>query len=153
MSSGPTSTRAFCRWTISILSNPRVMLDTNIVSHIMRFPEQAPALRLPGFETGEVVISSVVLAELRFGAVRIRSERLHRQIDFVLQFLVTMPFDDAAAESYAEIRTELERRGRPIGPNDIFIAAHALSLGLPLVTANLAEFSRVPNLVVENWLD
>lgn len=129
------------------------MLDTNIVSHIMRYPEGRPAERLTGFAPGEVARSAIVLAELRFGAVRVRSERLHRQIDFVLQFVEILAFDLTVASSYADMRTQLERAGTPIGANDLLIAAHALALHLPLVTDNVREFSRVPNLRVENWLD
>ena len=129
------------------------MLDTNIVSHIMRYPELPPALRLTEFVPGEVIISSVVLAELLFGVTKAGSTRLKNQVEFVLELVNVVPFDAVASSTYATVRTNLERLGSPIGPLDTLIAAHAVSLELPLATANIREFSRVPNLRVENWLD
>lgn len=131
----------------------RVMLDTNIVSHIMRYPEKAPAFRLSGYAPDQVAISSIVLAELLFGAARIGSQRLSSQIDFVLDTVTVLPFDGEGASRYASARSQLERLGTPIGANDLLIAAHALALGVTLVTDNVREFSRVPGLRVENWLD
>lgn len=132
---------------------PRVMLDTNIVSHIIRYPELPPALRLTEFEPGEVIISSVVLAELLFGVTKANSTRLRNQVEFVLELVVVTPFDAVASHAYATVRTNLERLGLPIGPLDTLIAAHAIALELSLATANVREFSRVSNLRVENWLD
>lgn len=129
------------------------MVDTNIASHFMRFPEGRVAQRMNDFDTSTVGISIIVVSELRFGVAKVRSRRLHNQVEWMLSKLTLVPFNEPADHHYAEIRAHLQGRGRPIGPNDIFIAAHALSLGLPLVTANITEFSRVPNLVVENWLD
>lgn len=129
------------------------MLDTNIVSHIMRFPESPPGDRLSEYAPDELAISSIVLAELLFGAVRVASTKLQAQIIFIRKTVPVLEFDGSAAGEYAQIRTELERLGTPIGPNDLFIAAHARSLGATLVTDNIREFSRVPNLRVENWLD
>lgn len=131
----------------------RVMLDTNIVSHIMRFPNSAAGDRLASYPPNQLAISSVVLAELRFGAVRVGSRRLQEQIVFALKTVATLPFDTAAAEHYADLRAHLERAGTMIGSNDLFIAAHARSLDATLITDNIREFSRVPNLRVENWLD
>lgn len=131
----------------------RVMLDTNIVSHIMRYPNSGTADRMATYAPDELAISSVVLSELLFGAVRVGSKKLRAQIDFVLQTTTVLPYEAGAAEQYAAIRAHLEREGTPIGGNDLFIAAHALALDLTLVTDNIREFSRVPNLRVENWLD
>lgn len=135
------------------MSQWRIMLDTNIVSHIMRYPKSVPAGHLSELSPDEVAISSVVLAELLFGAVRVGSAKLKTQIDFALRTTVVLPFDEAAAADYAQIRSHLERSGTPIGANDLFIAAHARSLGATLVTDNVREFSRVPDLRLENWLD
>ena len=82
-----------------------------------------------------------------------RSERLTRQLDTILSALEILPFDEPADRHYAELRGLLESRGNPIGPNDLLIASHALTLQLTVVSANVKEFSRVPDLVVENWLD
>ena len=81
------------------------------------------------------------------------SRRLQEQIVFALKTVATLPFDTAAAEHYADLRAHLERAGTMIGSNDLFIAAHARSLDATLITDNIREFSRVPNLRVENWLD
>ncbi|ODT79629.1 MAG: hypothetical protein ABS76_18790 [Pelagibacterium sp. SCN 64-44] len=135
------------------MSKWRIMLDTNIVSHIMRYPELKPAEHMAGYAPDELAISSVVLAELLFGAVRVESSKLRKQIDFVLQTTAVLQFDEGAAAHYAQIRTDLERAGTPIGGNDLLIAAHARYLGATLVTDNIREFSRVPDLSLENWLD
>lgn len=129
------------------------MLDTNIVSHVIRAPGGAVGKRLLSVSAGECCLSIMTLAELRFGAVKVNSERLRRQIEGFLALAPAVPFEPPADTTYAEIRTHLEARGTPIGPHDLFIAAHARSLGLTLATANVGEFTRVPGLKVENWLD
>ena len=129
------------------------MLDTNIVSHVIRAPTGAVAQRLQSTAPGACCLSIITLAELRFGAARVNSDRLRRQIDGFVSLAPAVSFQHPAELAYAEIRSELEARGKPIGPHDLFIAAHALSLDLTLVTANIGEFSRVPGLKVENWLD
>lgn len=91
-------------------------------------------------------------AELRYGAWKKGSPKLTRQLEAVLSVIPILPVEQPADKKYASLRTHLERAGTPIGPNDMFIAAHALSLDLILVTANVEEFSRVPKLLVENWL-
>ena len=131
----------------------RFLLDTNIVSHAARFPQGAAADRIAEVGEQRVCTSIVVAAELRYGAARRRSERLTRRIEAVLSALVVLPFDEPADRRYAELRTYLERRGTPIGPNDMLIAAQALALGLTVASANVDEFRRVPRLRVENWLD
>lgn len=129
------------------------LLDTNIVSHLMREPRGVIRRRLAGLADGAATISIVTLAELRFGAEKVGSERLRKGIADLVQYLPVLPFEEPADIAYAGLRAHLERIGRPIGPNDLWIAAHALVLGLTLVTANIDEFSRVPNLKLENWLD
>ncbi len=129
------------------------MLDTNIVSNALRFPHGRAAERMtiPGGDP--VCVSSIVAAELRFGASKLGSEKLLRQVEGILRSVPVVSFTDASAETYARIRAALERNGTPIGPLDTLIAAHAVALDLTLVTHNVREFSRVPGLRVENWLD
>ena len=131
----------------------RFLLDTNIVSHVARFPQGLVAERIAEVGERQVCTSIVVAAELRYGAARRRSERLTRRIEAVLSALDVLAFDEPADRRYAELRTHLERRGTPIGPNDMLIAAQALALELTVVSANVDEFMRVPRLPVENWHD
>lgn len=101
---------------------------------------------------GPVCTSIVVAAELRFGARKRGSEALSAKVDALLAAIPVLPLDAGADHAYAEIRYQLEAAGTPIGPNDLLIAAHALSLGQVLVTDNVDEFGRVAGLRVENWL-
>jgi tRNA(fMet)-specific endonuclease VapC len=94
----------------------------------------------------------VVACELRFGARRKGSDVLTQRVEQLLNTLIVLPLDPPADEHYAEIRTTLERAGTPIGSHDLFIAAHARSRGLTLVTHNVREFARVPDLQVQDWL-
>jgi tRNA(fMet)-specific endonuclease VapC len=128
------------------------LLDTNIVSHLVRRPQGIVRDRI--VEVGEqtVCVSLGVAAELRFGAAKKQSARLTRQVDAVLSVLPILPLETPLDAHYAEIRVALETAGCTIGPNDLIIAAHARALGLTLVTDNLTEFSRVPGLLVQNWL-
>ena len=130
----------------------RFLLDTNIVSHVARFPQGPVADRIAEVGERQVCTSIVVAAELRYGAVRRGSERLSGRIDAVLSALTVLALDEPADRRYAELRAHLERRDTPIGPNDMLIAAQALASDLTVVTANVDEFRRVPKLPVENWL-
>jgi len=131
----------------------RFLLDTNIVSHVARLPRGSPAQRIAAVGERHVCTSIVAAAELRYGASRRRSERLTRRIEAILSALDVLAFEEPADRRYAELRTYLERRGEPTGPNDMLIAAQALALDLTVVSANVNEFMRVPRLLVENWLD
>lgn len=131
----------------------RYLLDTNIVSGVIKQPAGPVARRLAAMPRETFCISIVVASELRFGAVRRGSPKLTRQVETVLEGIDVMPLEEPVDRHYAEIRTHLARLGQPIGQNDLFIAAHARALGLVLVTANVREFSRVPKLAVENWLE
>lgn len=128
------------------------LLDTNVISHLVRQPQGAVAARIA--EVGEaVVLTSIVVAcELRYGAMKRGSKRLTRQVDAVLGAMTILPLEAAVDRHYAAIRTALERKGTPIGAHDMLIAAHARFVGATCVTANVAEFRRVPALKVENWL-
>lgn len=128
------------------------LLDTNIISDLIRNPVGKAAQRIA--EKGEVGIctSIVVACELRFGARKKGSALLTARVEEILSVMEVLPLDVDTDRHYARIRAALEANGTPIGPNDLLIAAHAMSLDLTLVTVNTMEFSRVPGLVVENWL-
>jgi tRNA(fMet)-specific endonuclease VapC len=128
------------------------LLDTNIVSHLVRHPQGMIRDRVADVGEQSVCISLVVAAELRFGVAKKRSVRLAQQVEAVLSALQILPLETPVDAHYAEIRAALEAAGHPIGPNDLLIAAHARALGLTLVTHDIGEFSRVPGLRIENWL-
>lgn len=130
----------------------RYLLDTNAVSDLVRNPDGVVRERVAQVGSEQICTSIIVAAELRFGAIKRGSPRLIDQLETVLGPLDVIAFDAPADRIYGELRTNLERSGLPIGSNDMLIAAHALTLGCTLVTANEREFSRVPGLRVENWL-
>jgi tRNA(fMet)-specific endonuclease VapC len=130
----------------------RFLLDTNILSDLVRHPQGRIAERLIQKGEGSVCTSIIVASELRCGAAKCRSPRLTAQLEAVLSALDVLPFEEPADRRYGELRDHLERQGTPIGPNDMLIAAHALALGLAVVTDKVREFSRVPGLYLENWL-
>ncbi|MEN9579950.1 MAG: hypothetical protein RJA70_2959 [Pseudomonadota bacterium] len=127
------------------------LLDTNVISRLMKEPTGISAQRL--FRTGDdrVCTSVVVACELRFGVALRGSERLAVAVERVLESIVVLPLDQPADEHYARILNDLQNSGTLIGPNDLLIAAQARSLGLTLVTENEREFRRVSELQVENW--
>ena len=130
----------------------RYLLDTNIVSDIVRNPRGHAARQFRRVGQDNVCISVVVAAELRYGVLRGASAEMASKIGDALNQLATEPFGVPADAYYAEVRAQLEAAGTPIGYNDVFIAAHALALDCTLVTDNEREFARVPGLKVENWL-
>jgi tRNA(fMet)-specific endonuclease VapC len=134
------------------MTAPRYLLDTNILSDLVRNPQGAVAIRIAEAGEAAVCTSIIVAAELRFGAAKKNVERLTHQVECILAALDVLPFDAPGDEAYAQLRCALEQSGKPIGPNDLLIAAHALASGCVLVTANVDEFSRVAGLPVENWL-
>lgn len=128
------------------------MLDTTICSYILR--ERPPQVKVKFEEVGadHLAISSVVLAELYYGAARHEKHiAIRREIDDFASRLTVQPWDEHAAHHYGEIRAALERNGQPIGAMDMMIAAHARSLRATVVTNNLRHFQRVPDLLVDNW--
>ncbi|ACM36060.1 MULTISPECIES: type II toxin-antitoxin system VapC family toxin [Rhizobium/Agrobacterium group] len=131
----------------------RYMLDTNIISDVVRNPMGRAADVMHGLNRDDICLSSIVLSEILFGIQRKGSERLTRLVEGVLERIAVIAYDDLAGRHYAEIRTALEKQGTPIGATDLFIAAHALSLDMVLVTNNTREFARVPGLKLENWLE
>lgn len=129
------------------------MLDTNMVSALIKTPHGSVADAIARIGTDRICLSIMTAAELRYGARRKGSQRLSAAVDGVLLRMAVLDFVPPADAVYAEIRDRLTKAGTSIGPVDTFIAAHALSLDLTLVTANIREFSRVPGLKLENWLD
>jgi tRNA(fMet)-specific endonuclease VapC len=129
------------------------LLDTNILSHLVRDPHGSVSRRIAEVGEQKVATSIVCAAELRFGARKKGSARLSAQVEAILDILPVLALDPPADAHYAELRTDLERHGTPIGGNDMLIAAHALTIGAILVTDNVREFERVASLKIENWLD
>ena len=129
----------------------KYMLDTDTVSFALR-GRGAVASRLLEHRPSEICISSITLAELRFGAEARRSRRLHRLIDAFVGSVTVIAFDQPAADCFAPVTAALTRRGEPIGTFDTLMAAHALSRGLTFVTNNSKHFQRVGGLQTENWV-
>jgi tRNA(fMet)-specific endonuclease VapC len=129
------------------------LLDTNILSHLVRQPQGAVAVRIANVGEDNVLTSIVVACELRYGATKRGSRKLTRQVEAILGAITILPLEVGADRHYAAIRTVLEKRGTPIGANDMLIAAQARAIQAICVTDNVAEFKRVPALKVENWLD
>ena len=131
----------------------RFLLDTDTCIALIKRQPAGTLKRLTSLEAGEAGISAVTLAELRFGVAKSSDrERNGRALDEFLLPLEVADFDQGAADSYGAVRASLEASGRPIGPLDTLIGAHALALGAVLVTHNVREFRRIPGLPVEDWL-
>ena len=130
----------------------RYLLDTNVVSALVRDPHGPVADKIREVGETEVCTSIVVAAELRYGAAKKGSPRLSRQVEAVLEAFPIIPLEEPADAIYAHVRLAVERAGQPIGGNDLLIAAQGLSLEYVVVTANEREFRRVQGLEVENWL-
>jgi tRNA(fMet)-specific endonuclease VapC len=128
------------------------MLDTNIVSELARNPHGPVTRRIAAVGPDAVCVSIITAAELRYGCAKKGSAKLLAQIEAILESVQVLALDVPADAEYGSIRTALEAAGKPIGPNDLLIAAHTSALGAVLVTANVAEFKRVQALQVENWL-
>lgn len=130
----------------------RYLLDTNIVIYVLK-RRPIEVLSVFNANASRMAISSITLAELMHGAEK--SSRVTENLAAIEDFcsrLEVLPYGSKAAQHYGAIRAQLEKLGRPIGVNDLHIAAHARSEGLVLVTNNTAEFDRVPALEVENWV-
>ena len=130
----------------------RYLLDTNIISNAMRSPDGPVIARMEQVDRRALYTTIIVAAELRFGALNKGSERLRQEVEEVLSRIAIEPIEAPLDWVYAEIRSELESKGTPIGDPDIWIAAQALHDGSVLVTDNVREFGRVPKLKIENWL-
>ncbi len=130
------------------------MLDTNICIYIMRKKPEKVLQRFRDELNDGICISSITLAELEYGMKHSSNPLKNEQA--LLRFLVplsVLPFGTAAASEYGEIRAYLQSLGTPIGPLDMLIASHARAEGMILVTNNVREFERVPNLELENWVE
>ena len=130
----------------------RYLLDTNILSDLIRNPQGRAAKRIAKVGEDNVCTSIIVAAELRYGCARSGSRRLIEAVEELLSEIDILPFDVPADAAYGMIRTALEASGTPIGGNDLLIAAHAQAIAATIVTANEGEFKRVRGLKVENWL-
>jgi tRNA(fMet)-specific endonuclease VapC len=131
----------------------RYLLDTNVLSDLVRRPQGPVERKIEAVGEAAVCTSIIVAAELRFGAAKRDSPRLVAQVDAILAAMEVLSFDEPADRAYAQLRCALEQSGQLIGPNDMLIAAQALAAECILVTANVTEFSRVPGLNLENWLE
>ena len=130
----------------------RYLLDTNVCVDYLNGRYPAVVARVQSSAPDDLCLSSVVVGELRYGADRSsRPKTNHSRIDSLVAEIECLDFDLRAATLYGRVRSGLEKVGRPIGPNDMLIAAHALSRRLVLVTDNVDEFRRVKGLKVENW--
>jgi len=131
----------------------RYMLDTNICSYILKNHPVAVKLKFEEVGSGNICISSIVLAELYYGAARHpKGVIIRREIDDFASRLVVMPWDEIAADHYGAIRSSLEKAGTLVGAMDMLIAAHARSSGMTLVTNNQREFDRIKGLTSVNWV-
>ena len=133
-------------------SASRYLLDTNILSELMRRPDGRLRTHLERVGDDAVCTSIIVVAELKFGVAKSGSQALRTSLNAILSAVEILPFKAPADQRYAEIRSHLESVGRLIGPNDLLIAAQCVAEDLVAVTANHEEFVRVPGLRVENWL-
>ena len=130
----------------------RYLLDTNVVSDLIRNPQGRVAGHIRRVGEAQVCTSIIVAAELRYGATKRGSPRLTTQLEAVLGALEVLPFEAPADAVYGLIRSRLGQAGRPIGGNDLLIAAQAIALGNTIVTDNEGEFARIDGLPCENWL-
>ncbi|MDQ2860345.1 MAG: type II toxin-antitoxin system VapC family toxin [Pseudomonadota bacterium] len=130
----------------------RYLLDTNILSDLVRHPGGVIAARIREVGEAAVCTSIIVAAELRYGAEKRGSARLASQLEAILGAIDILPFEAPADVVYGAIRCRLEQAGTPIGGNDLLIAAQAVAQGCVIVTDNAREFGRVENLRGENWL-
>ena len=131
---------------------PRFMLDTDTCSYIMKRSNDAVLKRLSSVPVSDVCISVITKSELLFGVeISPRRQQDEAALRSFLHYVEVLDFPDGASLYYAHIRADLKKMGTMIGANDLFIAAHARSLGLTLVTNNTREFGRVSRLVIENW--
>jgi tRNA(fMet)-specific endonuclease VapC len=128
------------------------MLDTNIVSDLIRNPQGKVAKRIAKLGEDNICTSIIVAAELRYGCAKSGSKRLLKAVEDLLDEINVLPFEVPADTEYGGIRAKLEVAGKPIGGNDLLIAAHAHAIGATIVTANAGEFKRIFGLNVENWL-
>lgn len=130
----------------------KLLLDTNICIYIIKQKPASVLQRFLEYQIGDIGISSITLAELRYGVAK--SAYREKNSKALNQFIIPLEvvsYDESAAQAYGDIRASLEKAGTPIGSMDMLIAAHAVSLGIPLVTNNTREFLRIPTLILIDW--
>ncbi len=131
----------------------KYLIDTNICIYIMNKRPIGIIHKFKLFDVGEIGVSTITVSELQYGVSRSKNRKLNKQrIKEFLSPLEILPYDEIAAGIYGDIRLQLEKRGEPIGPLDLLIAAHALSRNLVLISNNEKEFKRIKKLKVENWV-
>ena len=129
------------------------MLDTNICGYIIRNKPETIKEKLKDMEKkNEIALSSIVVSELLYGVKKKGSMKLSKIVNRFIDNFTIYDFDKSAATEYADIRDFLQKQGKVIGSNDLFIAAHAKSLDAVLVTNNVGEFQRISGLAIENWV-
>lgn len=129
------------------------LLDTNIISVLVRNSSGAAAQRIEHLDPGDLCTSIIVAADLRYGCAKKGSAKLLARVEAVLAFVPILPLDISADGEYSGISARLEAAGQIIGMNDLLIAAHAYTHKVTLVTNNIREFSPIRGLKLENWLD
>ena len=130
----------------------KYLLDTNVVIYILK-RRPIEVLEIFNKNTNRMAISSITLSELIYGAEKsVKIDKNLEAIEDFISHLEVLPYDAKASQLYGQIKAGLEKKGKIIGENDIHIAAHAISQGLVLVTNNLKEFKRAPNIALENWI-
>jgi len=130
----------------------KLMLNTNICIYIIKQQPSAVLKNFLEYQVGDIGISSITLSELRYGVAKSKhSEKNAKALDEFIIPLDIASFDEDAALAYGDIRTTLEKSGTPIGAMDMLIAAHAVSMGVTLVTNNTREFSRIATLDIVDW--
>jgi tRNA(fMet)-specific endonuclease VapC len=131
----------------------RFLLDTNICIYIAKNRPEGVLARFQSLEPGDAAMSTITYGELRHGAFKSRYQsETHKILNELTSVIPVLAIDDKVGDRYGKIRSQLEKLGCMIGNNDLWIAAHALALGVPLVTNNEKEFRRVPGLTVQNWI-
>ncbi len=139
------------------MSSHQYLLDTNILSDLVRNPQGVIARQIAIVGEDQICTSIVVASELRYGAAKHAlqsgSKRLVERVDLILSALDILPLDQPVDKEYGTIRSKLEQLGTPIGPNDLLIAAQALSNNLTIVTANTREFDRITDIDTVNWFN
>ncbi|MFH0780404.1 MAG: type II toxin-antitoxin system VapC family toxin [Pseudomonadota bacterium] len=131
----------------------KYLLDTNILSELIKQPDGNAARKIAALENEDVYCTSIIVAcELHYGARKKAFPALTTKVNQLLETIAVLPLKQNVVQHYALLRVALKRAGIPIGGNDLFIAAQTLALGLILVTGNVKEFSRIPDLIIENWL-